>query len=290
MSYLICNKCGGYYELQEGEYSENFSDQCECGGKLEYKKYIIDEKTIYPKSIGTGALIFFTITASTLYIHINSVFMILIFVIALFIGSFVASYYSGLRYKTGIFNGVLASTFGAILLFSMIPLLHYLNYLNPKGSFIELGIGLFIFIILLPVVIGFIGSFTATTLKTKDMKLNWNIFGEGVVLTSILFFVTLIFSPLIIGFFMGIRAGQEHWEGMKHGFLIGSTGTLLASIIAIYAPIAILHKFNLTPNFSPIIIVTTIFLFITMFISGGLLGSLGGYLGVVIKKKSIKKS
>ena len=87
---------------------------------------------------------------------------------------------------------------------------------------------------------------------------------------------------------MGIRAGQEHWEGMKHGFLIGSTGTLLASIIAIYAPIAILHKFNLTPNFSPIIIVTTIFLFITMFISGGLLGSLGGYLGVVIKKNQLK--
>lgn len=34
--YLICDKCGGYYELQPGEAPENFSDQCECGGKLKF--------------------------------------------------------------------------------------------------------------------------------------------------------------------------------------------------------------------------------------------------------------
>lgn len=36
MPYLICDKCGGYYELQEGESPEYFSDTCECGGKLIY--------------------------------------------------------------------------------------------------------------------------------------------------------------------------------------------------------------------------------------------------------------
>ena len=35
--YLVCDKCGGYYELQEGESPEDFGD-CECGGKLNHKK------------------------------------------------------------------------------------------------------------------------------------------------------------------------------------------------------------------------------------------------------------
>lgn len=33
MPYLICNKCGGYYELKEGESPEDF-EECECGGSL----------------------------------------------------------------------------------------------------------------------------------------------------------------------------------------------------------------------------------------------------------------
>jgi len=36
MGYLICDKCGGYYELQPGEKPEDFSNECECGGKLIY--------------------------------------------------------------------------------------------------------------------------------------------------------------------------------------------------------------------------------------------------------------
>ncbi len=32
--YLICDSCGGYYELQTGESPEDFSDECECGGNL----------------------------------------------------------------------------------------------------------------------------------------------------------------------------------------------------------------------------------------------------------------
>lgn len=42
MGYLQCDKCGGYYELQEGESPDDFSDTCECGGKLKYKDAIND--------------------------------------------------------------------------------------------------------------------------------------------------------------------------------------------------------------------------------------------------------
>lgn len=36
-NFLVCDKCGGYYELQKGESPEDFSDECECGGHLEHK-------------------------------------------------------------------------------------------------------------------------------------------------------------------------------------------------------------------------------------------------------------
>ncbi len=32
MPYLVCE----YYKLEEGESAEDYSDICECGGKLEY--------------------------------------------------------------------------------------------------------------------------------------------------------------------------------------------------------------------------------------------------------------
>ena len=33
--YVYCEKCGGYYKLQDGESPEDF-DTCQCGGKLKY--------------------------------------------------------------------------------------------------------------------------------------------------------------------------------------------------------------------------------------------------------------
>jgi len=35
--YLVCERCGGYYKLKEGESPDYFTDKCECGGKLLFK-------------------------------------------------------------------------------------------------------------------------------------------------------------------------------------------------------------------------------------------------------------
>jgi hypothetical protein len=50
--YLVCDKCGSYYQLQPGESPDDFEDTCECGGKIEYyenpdyvKKY--NESSLY---------------------------------------------------------------------------------------------------------------------------------------------------------------------------------------------------------------------------------------------------
>lgn len=42
MSYLVCNKCGGYYELQKGENPDKSTDQCGCGGSLKYVQNLDD--------------------------------------------------------------------------------------------------------------------------------------------------------------------------------------------------------------------------------------------------------
>lgn len=38
--YLVCDTCGGYYQLQPGESPDDFSDECECGGNLKHTKTV----------------------------------------------------------------------------------------------------------------------------------------------------------------------------------------------------------------------------------------------------------
>lgn len=40
--YLICESCGGYYQLQPGESPEDFSDECDCGGRLNHTELLPD--------------------------------------------------------------------------------------------------------------------------------------------------------------------------------------------------------------------------------------------------------
>jgi len=42
LGFLLCENCGGYYELQTGESPEEF-ENCQCGGKLEYVPRIDSE-------------------------------------------------------------------------------------------------------------------------------------------------------------------------------------------------------------------------------------------------------
>lgn len=46
MPYLICKKCGGYYQLQEGESPDDFYGKCNCGGDLEYVELLEEDTPI----------------------------------------------------------------------------------------------------------------------------------------------------------------------------------------------------------------------------------------------------
>lgn len=44
MYYLICEKCGRYYKLQDGESPEEFTTICECGSSLQYVEFPEENK------------------------------------------------------------------------------------------------------------------------------------------------------------------------------------------------------------------------------------------------------
>jgi hypothetical protein len=55
MSYLICEECEGYYELQSGESADDF-DTCQCGGHLKYFDNINDPTPQKSKSDSYNSL------------------------------------------------------------------------------------------------------------------------------------------------------------------------------------------------------------------------------------------
>lgn len=56
--YLVCDNCGGYYELQEGESPEKFDLSCDCGGKIQYRRSLkSDVKFSFDRVFGIGVLL-----------------------------------------------------------------------------------------------------------------------------------------------------------------------------------------------------------------------------------------
>ncbi len=75
MGYLICDKCNGYYELQEGESESDFSDECECGGKVRYVESLedINREDTTEENMQTG--VFYEETISLRWVIISTVFI-----------------------------------------------------------------------------------------------------------------------------------------------------------------------------------------------------------------------
>ena len=57
MAYLVCDKCGEYYELQPGESPDDFSDKCECGGDLRYVQDLNDIDKLQKVCPNCGSII-----------------------------------------------------------------------------------------------------------------------------------------------------------------------------------------------------------------------------------------
>lgn len=79
MPYLICERCGGYYQLEEDESPEDF-DRCQCGGQLIYTEHIEDK----PQSRGQNR-------GKKVYVLV-SFFIILVVVAAAFMANVIPNF------------------------------------------------------------------------------------------------------------------------------------------------------------------------------------------------------
>ncbi|BDZ71475.1 DUF5518 domain-containing protein [Methanobacterium petrolearium] len=146
MGYLICEKCEGYYQLQEEEDPDDFKS-CECGGKLIFVRNLIDyygetldeslikkdaEKRLEPdlepgtrklpvlnmKSLFLGGVVWVALDSLLYKVSIYNTDGIAVFslLFAQLFGGLVAGYLSGKEIKAGIINGFIVGIFFTIIL------------------------------------------------------------------------------------------------------------------------------------------------------------------------------
>jgi hypothetical protein len=130
MVYLVCDECGGYYELQEGESPDDF-DFCHCGGELSLLKTandnmitnrgsLTENKRINWLGVAIGSLFFFLSCFSVIMMGLVLSFQeINVILIALsIISGFIASFMGKIRdYTGGALNGfVVGFIWGLILI------------------------------------------------------------------------------------------------------------------------------------------------------------------------------
>lgn len=72
MGYLVCERCGNYYELQGGEFPEDYTNECDCSGKLVYQESLDAPKK--SSSLFLALIIIFTLVLGVLgvmFLHLK---------------------------------------------------------------------------------------------------------------------------------------------------------------------------------------------------------------------------
>lgn len=88
MGYLECKKCGGIYELQEGESPDDY-DVCHCGGEIEYRlshdeltprqEYAPTDEEIAKKKSNRNLLIIIIVFAFIIILIISAIIPLLMY-------------------------------------------------------------------------------------------------------------------------------------------------------------------------------------------------------------------
>ena len=136
MPYIVCDKCGGYYELQEGENPEDF-ESCECGGQLEFTENIenppyIEKHTKNSKLNDFMLILNVSAIAKGLIIAIP-LGTFIYGPIGIFFGGIITGYYSTNKNWTyGFINGWILGFIGLMV----VSIIYHL--FNPNSSFIYL--------------------------------------------------------------------------------------------------------------------------------------------------------
>ncbi|MCE5214850.1 MAG: DUF5518 domain-containing protein [Methanobacterium sp.] len=179
MGYLICERCDGYYQLEEGENPDDF-DRCRCGGYLNYVEDI-EDKTFIDKfnfrrlaGILIGAIImlssYYIFSAdpySPNFVLYNNTIAFLIWVAGGLIGALLA----GGNIRSGISNG-----FYAALISGLVVILYFYYFItnyftNPvMADNIAFFAALCVVYLLIPAVFSMVGGFVGMFSRKMILK------------------------------------------------------------------------------------------------------------------------
>lgn len=281
MSYLVCDKCGGYYELQPNESPNDFMDKCECGGNLKYVQNLNNVDELKKTCPNCGSSIEgneelcpncgFRLKESSL--SENQLIFGTIWIL----------------FNIGILT-IMANFFGWVLVMGIVT-----SIFKPMpGVSIYSVIGLILFLSVLTIipilsVIALIRRFKNKYLSMYE-KENWNW-----VAISVAFLITMIVSifgrgfvpnvglvgSLIGGFIAGCIVGKNYIDGLMNGGIpAGIAGFIVFYLLTLLSGTLITGQAPLNMTIS-ISLLFAIVLFIVFFITG----SIGGTIGAAIRKK-----
>lgn len=167
MGYLVCNKCGSYYKLQERENPEIFDLTCECGGKLQCERSIKSDNPNWEidfKAITVGLIITYFL-AAIFYIK-GQYYFLSYFVPAM--GGFLTSYLTNGNRKKRVFNSFIVITIVSISAFLLFLYLNgYSPFINDFGmSYVVNTAIISLLYFMLPfVIIGTFSGYAAVLIK-----------------------------------------------------------------------------------------------------------------------------
>jgi hypothetical protein len=283
MSYLVCDSCGSYYELQPGESPEDFSDKCECGGHLSYVQDLDETDGSNEVCPNCGSAIEddnevcsscgFELKESPLTEN-QLIFGFLWYLpqIGIFMMGFIA-----LMYMLGIV---------IVQIFNPQPITDFYWYL------LTLLFALIFPIILLVVIIALIRRFKSRYIGLYEKKnLNWVAMVVAFLIAIVIgmFYgrylpnnVSLL-GPLIGGFIAGCIVGKSYINGLVNGGIpAGIAGFIGAPLVMLLFNSEMHILNNSSPEMALILLsVGAIAYFIVFF----LIGSIGGILGAGIRKR-----
>ena len=281
MSYLVCDKCGGYYELQPGESPDDFTDKCECGGKLRCVQDLNDEDSLQNVCPNCGSLIE----------EENVVCPDCGFVLK-------RPHVTEKRVIFVILNSILGISFlsmgaifgGYVLLAGCIaPFIFNPQSITNYYSQIEVCIVMFLLtcFFLVPAII-LSWRLYINYLREYKKDLNWVAIIIAFVLALVMGIYDIghlgdlfILAPLISGFVAGCIVGKSYTNGLINGGIPASMAGFINMIILIPlvgSEITARSSFGLN-------LVGTLVVAIPYFMAFFIMGSIGGIIGAGIRKR-----
>lgn len=233
MVYLICDKCGGYYELQPGESAADF-EGCQCGGNLikakEIPSHSSNKENFDNRPKNLIQRIFFLIIGAVLIATIHTPYPYLAP-----LGGLIAALVIGGSYKDGIINGSLAGLIATVISIASEMIFGTYNFGNIPYQ-IGLDTGNFVFYVLLGLITGIFGILIRNApLETLKEKNNILAIIIGCIISIAPFILTQSFfsfiSVAVGGLIAAYITSDEYETGIFYGLLVGGLGLFLILII-----------------------------------------------------------